>query len=230
MFGCSPAQVAGAAPVLRALAREWRGLLAGSEGFLTGGRRGLEGQQVVWGEQDSFQHVNNINYNRWAESSRVNWVTNFAVHVDPAHRKEWAELMTPTSIGLILKSIKTDYKFPVTYPDYVSVYHKLRLPPSAQPSPSSLILDAVIFSHRHQRVAARTEEDIVVYDYRSAKKAEVPSFMQDVLEDTFRLQELEKVRARIRIWELVRSVEKLEKETWDRPDAVEDNGTATKVE
>ena len=38
----------------RALATEWRELTAGSEGFLTGGRRGLEGQKVVWGEMDSF--------------------------------------------------------------------------------------------------------------------------------------------------------------------------------
>lgn len=40
--------------MLRALATEWRALVAGGEGFLTGGRRGLEGQQVVWGEMDSF--------------------------------------------------------------------------------------------------------------------------------------------------------------------------------
>lgn len=58
LFGCSPAQVAEAGGVLRALATEWRALVAGSEGFLTGGRRGLEGQQVVWGEMDSFvRHV-----------------------------------------------------------------------------------------------------------------------------------------------------------------------------
>lgn len=85
--------------------------MAGSEGFLTGGRRGLEGQQVVWGEQDSFQHVNNVTYIRYAESSRVNWATTFAVNVDPEHRKAWAELMTPKSVGLIMKSIKSDFKF-----------------------------------------------------------------------------------------------------------------------
>lgn len=28
--------------------------MAGSEGFLTGGRRGLDGREVVWGEMDSF--------------------------------------------------------------------------------------------------------------------------------------------------------------------------------
>lgn len=54
LFGCAPPQVAAAGKVLGALATEWRELLAGSEGFLTGGRRGLQDQQVVWGEQDSF--------------------------------------------------------------------------------------------------------------------------------------------------------------------------------
>ena len=49
-------------------------------------------------------------YNRYAESARVNWTLNFAAS-DPQHRVEWLELMTPKSIGLILRSIKTDYKF-----------------------------------------------------------------------------------------------------------------------
>lgn len=41
----------------------------------------------------------------------MNWATNFAVSVDPAHGKEWLELMTPRSVGLILKSIKSNFKF-----------------------------------------------------------------------------------------------------------------------
>lgn len=49
-------------------------------------------------------------YNRYAESARVNWTLNFAAQ-DPAHKKEWLELISPKSIGLILRSIKTDYKF-----------------------------------------------------------------------------------------------------------------------
>jgi hypothetical protein len=50
-------------------------------------------------------------YNRYAESARVNWTLNFANVIDPAHKAEWRELMTPRSIGLILRSIRTDYKF-----------------------------------------------------------------------------------------------------------------------
>jgi hypothetical protein len=56
-------------------------------------------------------HVNNVMYNRYAESARVNWTLNFANTIDPANKTEWKELMTPKSIGLILRSIRTDYKF-----------------------------------------------------------------------------------------------------------------------
>jgi hypothetical protein len=70
IFGCDNQQVSRAAAVLRALALEWRSLLAGSEGFLTGGRRGLDGQRVAWGEMDSFVSFPflpnlGIHHNRW---------------------------------------------------------------------------------------------------------------------------------------------------------------------
>lgn len=106
------------------------------------------------------------------------------------------------------------------------MYHKLRLKPEA--SHTSLILDCVILSHRHRRVAARTEEDVAIYDYRAGRKTTMPPFVLDVFRDTWRRQEEEIGRARGRIWELIREVEALEKETWDREDAVEDLGAADK--
>ncbi|KAH6654934.1 thioesterase-like superfamily-domain-containing protein [Truncatella angustata] len=223
IFGCSPAEVQRAAAVLRALGTEWRTLAAGSEGFLTGGRRGLEGQAVVWGEMDSFQHVNNTTYIRYAESARVNWITHFASR-DPSRASEWKSLMSPKAVGLILKSIKADYKFPLMYPDRVSVYHKLRSLPT--PSDTSLILDCVILSHKHRRIAARTEEDVVIYDYKTARKTVMPPFIMEVFQDTFRQQQEETNRSRARIWQLIKEVESLERETWDREGAVEDTGAA----
>lgn len=110
-FGCDASQIALASRILKTLEMEWRQLLAGSQGFLTGARRGLENQQVVWGEQDSMAHVNNVTYARYAESSRVNWFQYYAKHVAPEHREAWAELMTPRSIGVILKDISIAFKF-----------------------------------------------------------------------------------------------------------------------
>ncbi|KAB5576064.1 thioesterase-like superfamily-domain-containing protein [Coniochaeta sp. 2T2.1] len=230
-FGCNAAQIQRAAGVVRVLAEEWRSLTAGSEGFLSGGRRGLEGQKVVWGEQDSFGHVNNVNYFRYAESARVNWITNFAVHADPAHRKQWSELMTPTSIGLIMRTLKSEFKFPMTYPDRISVYHRLRHDPSSTSSsssssepPSAFTLDCIVLSHNAQRIAARLEEDIVIYDYRKAGKTAMPGYMVDIFAETYKMQEAEMRRARARIWEVVGRVEELERGTWDREGAVEDLG------
>ncbi|KAI1272777.1 thioesterase-like superfamily-domain-containing protein [Xylaria sp. FL0933] len=222
-FGCDQAQVQRAAEIIGTLAREWRVLSAGSEGFLGGRGGGLEDQQVVWGEMDSFGHVNNTNYIRYAESSRVNWILHFAVE-DPAHREAWGNLMQPKAIGLIMKSITAEYKFPMTAPDTISAYHRLRIRP--EESHTSLMLECIILSHTHRRVAARTIEDVSIYDYREAKKMVLPDFMIDVFHDRWRKQEERSNWARERIWGLLNEVESLEKETWNRADAVEDLGAA----
>lgn len=56
-------------------------------------------------------HVNNVMYVRYSEAGRVKWFQNFATYIDPQNRKLWDELLTPRGHGLILKSIKVDYKF-----------------------------------------------------------------------------------------------------------------------
>jgi hypothetical protein len=53
-------------------------------------------------------------YVRYAESGRVQWTQNFADHVDPQHKTEWSQLCTPQGDGLILRSIRTDFKFVMT--------------------------------------------------------------------------------------------------------------------
>ena len=35
----------------------------------------------------------------------------FATRADPAHRREWMELMSPRKVGLIMKSLRTEFKF-----------------------------------------------------------------------------------------------------------------------
>jgi len=55
IFGLRPEQLQRAGNILDVVAREWRDLVAGSEGFLTGPKRaGLERHRVVWGDMDSM--------------------------------------------------------------------------------------------------------------------------------------------------------------------------------
>lgn len=113
----------------------------------------------------------------------------------------------------------------MTWPDHISVYHKLRNSPSSG-DPSSFILDVVILSHKYQRPAARCVEDIVIYDYMAARKTELKPWMRDEFEDTFRLQEEEKGACLEEARILEEKVRKLERESWDREGAVEDLGQA----
>jgi hypothetical protein len=51
MFGLNDSQTKEACSILEEIALDWRGLIAGSEGFLTEkNRMGLFRQEVVWGE------------------------------------------------------------------------------------------------------------------------------------------------------------------------------------
>lgn len=215
-----------ASEVCKILAEEWRDLVAGREGFLVSPKRaGLVRQGVVWGEMDSMGHVNNVMYVRYAESARVNWANNYAVHVDPGHKREWSELATPRGVGMILKSIGVEYKFPMTYPDHISVFHKLRSLPSSDSS--SFILDVLILSELQQRPAARCVEDIVVYDYKAGKKVNIQPFMMRAFEQTWKEQEEERRRVEERIEEVERAVGELERETWNKEGAMEDMGSGT---
>ncbi|KAJ4290896.1 hypothetical protein N0V90_010092 [Kalmusia sp. IMI 367209] len=231
-FGISNEQTREAGAILQEMGDDWRDLVAGSEGFLTGkGRWGLYRHQVAWGEMVQLRpvqycecrHVNNVTYNRWAESARVNWALNMAA-MDAEHRGEWKALIAPTGIGMILRSIRTDYKFPLVSPDRVTVLHKLRSKPKADTD--HFILDVLILSEVHRRIAARCVEDIVVYDYQAAKKSSMKPFMVKKLQETFALQEQAKERCGNKAVDLIKRVVALEKASWDRPDAKEDFGNA----
>jgi hypothetical protein len=53
-FGLTPQQVQEAGSILKEITNDWRELLAGSEGFLTGTeRRGLFKHEIAWGEMVS---------------------------------------------------------------------------------------------------------------------------------------------------------------------------------
>lgn len=113
----------------------------------------------------------------------------------------------------------------MTWPDHISVFHKLReLPKNGD---SNFVLDVMILSELQQRPAARCEEDIVVYDYKAGKKTGIMPFMMKAFEETWRAQEETRLRIAKRIEELDKITRELEKATWDKVDAIEDLGTGT---
>ncbi|KAL3425189.1 hypothetical protein PVAG01_04470 [Phlyctema vagabunda] len=225
-FGLTPSQLQSTSRILGILGRDWRELVAGREGFLTDRKRaGVLRRRVVWGEMDSMGHVNNVTYVRYAESARIEWANQFAARSEDAKRREeWRRLWTPEGEGLILRSMRTDYKFPMTWPDHISVFHKLRSLPQADDN--SFILDVMILSELHQRPAARCVEDIVVYDYRIARPVALPPFVHKAFAEAFEEQEQARRVNEKKIKEIDDAIRKLELGSWDREDAKEDFGSA----
>ncbi|EEU38157.1 uncharacterized protein NECHADRAFT_7598, partial [Fusarium vanettenii 77-13-4] len=147
--------------------QSWSRVFASSEGFLTPkeGVGGLWKQHVAWGDMVTG-HVNSVVYNKYAEASRINWIRALEDYRKDNTKEEkqmYLDFLTPQSTGLVLRSIKTHFKFPLTYPDRVSVFHKIVKPP--EPGSDNMILEALIVSEYHCRVAARLFEDLVVYDH-----------------------------------------------------------------
>lgn len=81
-------------------------------------------------------------------------------------------------------------------------------------------------SEKHQRIAARTTEDIAIYDYDRASKVNKQPWLVECLQNTWDLQEESKRLNSDRVSALLGQVRQLELASWDRTDAVEDVGSA----
>jgi hypothetical protein len=124
----------------------------------------------------------------------------------------------------------SNHVFPNSYPlthfldCRITVLHKLRTKPAS--NADHFILDVLILSEVHRRPAARCVEDIVVYDYKTAKKSALPPFMSERFMETWEAQEREKERCGKKVAGLERRVKMLEEGSWGREGAVEDLGSA----
>ena len=81
-----------------------------------------------------------------------------------------------------------------------------------------------MLSERHQRVVARCAEDIVIYNYLEKKKTPMKRFMCDQFRLLWRQQEETRREKTDQIAGLLARVEKLERASWNRENAVEDMG------
>src|SRR5437867_9351074 len=66
---------------------------------------------VVWGEMDSYRHVNNVVYFRYFENARLEYF----------RRLDWFEFEKETGVGPILASTQARFRKPLCYPDTISV-------------------------------------------------------------------------------------------------------------
>ena len=115
---------------------------------------------VAWGEMDAFQHVNNIVYLRYFESSRITYMG----------RVGWDRTTTPNGVGPILGSVSCRFRYPVTFPDTVSVGARV-----VRVEKDRFTMEHLVVSQKAGKIAAKGEGVIVSYDYDRETKAVLPA-------------------------------------------------------
>lgn len=122
---------------------------------------------VAWGEMDSLGHVNNIIYFRYFESARIAYLAKIGFRAS----------LDQMEIGPILGSINCKFKYPVTFPDTLSVGVR-----TLNIGEDRFTIEHCVVSHAAQRIAAEGEGVIVAYDYRAKKKAHLPAEVKHRIE------------------------------------------------
>ncbi len=130
-------------------------------------------QALQWAEMDAFQHVNNIIYFRFFENARIAYF----------YKTHFIEEIKKRPIGPILKSTSCNFRFPLTFPDTISIGTK-----TVKLEHDRFLMHYAIFSHRHQRIAAEGEAMVVSFDYEKNAKAPLPDAVVSAIETLDRIK------------------------------------------
>ncbi|EJD07483.1 Thioesterase/thiol ester dehydrase-isomerase [Fomitiporia mediterranea MF3/22] len=122
-------------------------------------------QKVVWGDMDSFQHVNNVRYLRFLESGRIHWM--LSLGRDLGGEQKAREMITGKGISFILGEVSIKFRRPLLYPDTLIVAHKPH-----NPHPTHFSCAGAIWSNSQRAIVATSDSKLVWYDYDRLKKCD----------------------------------------------------------
>ena len=114
---------------------------------------------VLWSDEDSFAHVNNVAYLRWCETGRVEYLKRIGL---------WPDL-PPRGIGPIVASVTCHYRRPLNYPDVVTVGTRV-----IAVGNSSFRMEQRVVARSSGAIAAEVESAMVTVDYATGKPVRVP--------------------------------------------------------
>jgi acyl-CoA thioester hydrolase len=121
---------------------------------------------ILWGDQDAFNHVNNVAYLRWCETARVEYFRGIGLFPQSP----------PQGVGPILASLTCHYRRPLNYPDTVVVGTRVTAIGN-----SSFRMEHSIVSRAKGEVAAEAESTIVTVDYSTGKSVRVPEDIRQAI-------------------------------------------------
>jgi len=127
-------------------------------------------QPIVWGDMDSYRHVNNVVYFRYFENARLEYFKQMG----------WFEYEAKTGIGPILAATSARFRRALTYPDDIAIAARV-----VDVQEDRLSLEHVIVSAAQRQVVTYGTGLIVAYDYAKGTKTALPEELRQ------RIRELE---------------------------------------
>jgi acyl-CoA thioester hydrolase len=124
-------------------------------------------QPVAWGEQDPFQHVNNVEYFRYFENARVEYL----------ERLDWMGFLKETGIGPIVATAQARFRRAVTFPDTLLVGARVRAIDEDR-----FTMEYRIVSTKLSDVVTLGDTVVVTYHYADGKKVSVPAELRARIE------------------------------------------------
>ena len=121
--------------------------------------------QVRWGDMDALGHVNNAEYLRYFEQSRVEWLEGLGYRT------------TGEGSGPILAKAVVSYLKPVVYPSEIEV----RLFASRLGNTSFAVASDIVNGRDASERFTEGEFVIVWFDYATGKAVPVPAKLREVL-------------------------------------------------
>ena len=121
-------------------------------------------QDVVWGDMDAFQHVNNTVYFRYFEDARWEFFNRSGVN---AYKEKH-------NIGPILAATNCDFRLPLAFPDRIHIGARYTVP-----SPKKINMEYAVYSEKLDAIAAEGEGLLVYYDYGQGQSCDVPREILD---------------------------------------------------
>jgi acyl-CoA thioester hydrolase len=119
---------------------------------------------IRWGEMDALAHINNVEYLRYFEESRLEWMMRHGMHLNNK------------SEGMILLKAAVTYKKPVVYPARVVVdLYAGRMGNTSFDLTNTLTVEGEV------EPACEAEFVIVWFDYVNNKPKAVPDFLRALL-------------------------------------------------
>jgi acyl-CoA thioester hydrolase len=116
-------------------------------------------QAVVWGEMDSFRHVNNVIYFRYFENARLEYF----------RRLDWDSIQEATGVGPILHSTQARFRLPLTYPDTIRIGARAK-----EFAADRFTLEHRIYSQRLGAISTEGTGLVVAFDYIRGQKTAIP--------------------------------------------------------